>query len=102
LLESAAVLTFIVHGSRSVGLSCGPPWPWALCAWPSRMPLNDAIPDNNLYGSRPSFLRLVFKDSVRILRFFGPHSTPSSPKTFCVDDFRQTSSHVVFQRSPLR
>jgi hypothetical protein len=26
------VLTFIVHGSRSVGLSCGPPWPWALCA----------------------------------------------------------------------
>ena len=57
---------------------------------------------NTFAGSRPSLLRLVFKDSVRNLRLFRTPSTPPSPKTFCADDSRQASSHVVFQRSPLR
>ena len=52
-LESNAGLTFIVHGGRSVGLSCVPPWPWALCAWPSRVALNDATPGKYLLVRDP-------------------------------------------------
>jgi hypothetical protein len=53
LLESNAGSTFIVHGCRSVGLSCVPPWPWALCAWPSRVAMNDATPSKNLLVRDP-------------------------------------------------
>jgi hypothetical protein len=33
-----------------------------------------------LAGTRPSFLRLVFKDSTRIMRFFDPRSPLLCPK----------------------
>jgi len=48
MLESILQLTFAAYGYRSVGLSCAPPWPWALCAWPPRMTMSCASPVSNL------------------------------------------------------